>query len=364
MSSIELTALENAVTTGRNGLGEVFVWAAGNGAQDNNDRVDYDGYGSNRFSMAIGAIDNTDRAASYSEPGSALMLVTTSSYDFAGSNGSGIYTTSGSDITGPGQYTSGFGGTSAASPIAAGVVALMLQANPNLTWRDVQHVLIRSARRVNPADPGWTANGSGRFVHYQFGFGAIDAAAAVSLAQTFTTRGSEHTYQNTANVNLPIPDNSPVGVSSSITIPANLSIERVQVVLTAPHPRIGDLRITLTSPSGSSSLLADTRNDTTAGYNAFTFTSVRHWDERSHGVWTLHIEDRTAGSSGTFTNWKLKIYGGLPACPADWNGNGLSIQDVFDFLNDWFAGIGDFNNDGVVQIQDIFDFLNAWFAGC
>lgn len=50
--------------------------------------------------------------------------------------------------------------------------------------------------------------------------------------------------------------------------------------------------------------------------------------------------------------------------PADWNCNGvIEVQDIFDFLNDWFAGRGDFSASGGVTVQDIFDFLNAWFAG-
>jgi hypothetical protein len=54
------------------------------------------------------------------------------------------------------------------------------------------------------------------------------------------------------------------------------------------------------------------------------------------------------------------------ACPADFNGNGtLEVQDIFDFLNAWFAGNAnaDFNGGGLA-VQDIFDFLNAWFSGC
>jgi hypothetical protein len=54
-------------------------------------------------------------------------------------------------------------------------------------------------------------------------------------------------------------------------------------------------------------------------------------------------------------------------CAPDYNGTGgLTVQDIFDFLNGWFAGAAaaDFNRDGVIAVQDIFDFLNAWFAGC
>jgi subtilisin-like proprotein convertase family protein len=363
MSSIELSALDQSVNTGRNGKGEVFIWAAGNGAQSNNDRVDYDGYGSNRYSICIGAIDNIDRPALYSEAGAPVMLVAPSSYDFAGSGGSGIYTTTGFESTGVGSYTTGFGGTSAAAPIAAGVAALVLQANPNLTWRDVQHVLIRSARQVNPTDPGWVVNGGGLPVHDRFGFGAIDAGAAVALAPSFVLRPFERTYTRPFSIlGQTIPDADPVGISSTITVAANLSVERVQVILNAPHANIGDLSITLMSPAGTVSTLAALRFDTSSGYTNYVFTDVHHWDERARGPWTLRVADLRAGSLGAFSSWQLKIYGAPPTCACDWNGNGRTVQDIFDFLNDWFAGVGDFNSDGTLNVQDVFEFLNCWFT--
>ncbi len=54
-------------------------------------------------------------------------------------------------------------------------------------------------------------------------------------------------------------------------------------------------------------------------------------------------------------------------CPADFNGvNGVTVQDIFDFLTAWLAGnpSADFNNVNGVTVQDIFDFLTAWLAGC
>jgi hypothetical protein len=54
-------------------------------------------------------------------------------------------------------------------------------------------------------------------------------------------------------------------------------------------------------------------------------------------------------------------------CPPDFNANGtLEVQDIFDFLNAWFAGYADADFDGAngLQVADIFAFLNAWFAGC
>ena len=88
--------------------------------------------------------------------------------------GSGGYNTS----TFNGDYYNNFGGTSASAPVVSGIVALMLQANPNLTWRDVKHILVDTAVKNDPSDPGWTQNGAGRWVNDRYGFGAVDAHQA------------------------------------------------------------------------------------------------------------------------------------------------------------------------------------------
>lgn len=366
ISSVELAAFEDAVTTGRVGLGEVIVWAAGNGGQ-NSDRIDYDPYGSNRFSMAVGAIDFYDRHSLYSEPGSSLMLVTTSDYDFSGPD-VGIYTTWGFNT-----YTASFGGTSAASPIAAGVAALVLQANPALGWRDVQHVMIRSARKVNPSDPTWIYNGAGpgnmRSWSEIYGFGAIDAGAAVALAGGWANRPSQQQYAGpVVTLGQSIPDNNLAGVSTSTSVASPLIVERVQVTLNAPHARIGQLRITLTSPSGTVVTLASLRADNTiGGYANFTFSPAAFWDERAAGTWTLRVADEVASplATGTLNDWQLKIFGYEPACRCDWNlSGGVSLQDLFDYLTSYFNGHGDFGGDGMSTVQDLFDFLACWFGGC
>jgi subtilisin-like proprotein convertase family protein len=306
---LTLAALADGAATGRGGLGNVYTWAAGNG-RENNDNTNYDGYANSRYTIAVGAIDHTGRQAYYSEPGAPILVTAHSD-----GGGAGITTT---DLTGtPGyngltdtSYTNQFGGTSSSTPLVAGVVALMLDANPNLTWRDVQHVLVRSARTNDPADAGWRLNAAGHEVNHKYGFGAVDAGAAVALARTWQTAAAEVSATTGAvNVNTPLPDNTGAGVSSPAVIADTIRAESVEVVLSATHAARGNLRVVLTSPGGTQSVLAERHSDTADDYANWVFTSTHHWDEIAQGTWTLTVTDQAGGNVGTFNNWKLNVYG-------------------------------------------------------
>lgn len=62
--------------------------------------------------------------------------------------------------------------------MAAGIVALALEANPELNWRDVQHITVRTSRpKGNLKAEDWSTNGVGRQFSHAFGFGLMDAGA-------------------------------------------------------------------------------------------------------------------------------------------------------------------------------------------
>ncbi|MFM8413673.1 MAG: choice-of-anchor D domain-containing protein [Planctomycetota bacterium] len=307
---LTLAALRNGVETGRGGLGSIYVWAAGNGLAQN-DNVNYDGYANSRYTIAVSAIDNRGVQAWYSEPGAPILVAAHSSGDSSGSD-VGITTTdiTGSGGYGSGDYTNSFGGTSSATPLVAGVTALMLEANPALTWRDVQHVLVNSARRNHPTDSDWVLNGDGRFVNHKYGFGAVDAAAAVALASTWQSVGPEQSASSPViTVGAQVPDNNATGITSSFTVGADISVEWVEVVFNATHPYRGDLELELTSPSGTKSVLATKRGDSGANYSGWMFTSARHWGESSKGAWTLRVADRAGEDIGTWNSWQINVYG-------------------------------------------------------
>lgn len=306
ITALEEAAIQNAVTAGRGGLGTIVVFAGGNGqaAQDN---VNYDNYANQRHVIAVSATTDSGAAAWYSEPG-ACVLVNAPSSGGAG----GIVTT---DVVGAagyaaGDYTFSFGGTSSSAPLTAGVIGLMLAANPSLTWRDVRHILVRTATQNDPGHPDWTTNGAGRLVNHFYGFGRVDAAAAVAMAATWVNVPAESTVIASSAPAPAIPDNDPTGVSDSISVPNGGTVECVEVLFDATHPFRGDVEVVLTSPSGTQSRLAE-QHATGAGadFPSWRFMSVRDWDESPTGAWTLTVRDLAAGNVGAWNGWTLRIHG-------------------------------------------------------
>ncbi|HXI29828.1 MAG TPA: S8 family serine peptidase, partial [Vicinamibacterales bacterium] len=306
-------AMETAATTGRGGKGRVFVFAAGDG-RASGDHCGANGYVNSRFAIAVGAVDDAAQQTPTSESCPALLVAAPAGVPTVtrALTTTDLIGAAGADST---DYTSDFAGTAAAAPVVSGVAALMLARNPALTWRDVQHILVRSSRRVNPSDPGWTG---GSLPHNEkYGFGLVDAAAAVALAGGWSNVAPESAVPAIAHtVQVPIPDNSPGGIADDILVgteQAGFSIEHVEVELSAAHARRGDLDVTLISPSGVVSHLGTPRPaDTAADFIAWRFGSVRHWGESPVGRWTLRVADRAAGTTGTFQSWTLRIFGVAP----------------------------------------------------
>ena len=301
--------IADGAANGRGGLGTIHMWAGGNGLQSD-DNVNYDGYANNRHTIAIGAINHFGEQSFYSEPGAPLIAV-------AHSNGAGPGITTTDLLGGNGysgtDYANDFGGTSSATPLAAGVVALVLEANPNLTLRDVQHILVESSAITDAADADWLINGAGHDINHKYGFGQIDAAAAVALAETWQTVDPEVSVSSaTRTPNLALPDNNATGVSDTVTVTDDIVIEWVEIDFQATHTYRGDLRITLVSPDGTESKLAEPRGDGGNDYD-WTFTSARHWGESSAGDWTIRVSDEFGADLGTFDQWTLHFHGTAPA---------------------------------------------------
>lgn len=354
------------VTNSRKGLGAIYIKAAGNEYRGYNyscysgDNSQYWGNTNtgedqnHPYLIMVGAANAKGDIASYSSPGSGLWITSTGG-EF-GSNDPAMITTDlqgcekGISVAGSGvsafnrggssynpncSYTSAMNGTSSAAPTLAGVVALMLEANPHLSWRDVKHILAKTAEPIKfstalQSHPGganlaghifdqlYTINAAGFKFSNTFGFGRVDASRAVQYAQNYDFPLGNYTETESngvwkyrsGNLNLSIPDNSATGISHSLNVTDNLKIESIQVRLTVEHPFISNLGVALVSPSGTiSRLLRINSNIKDRNLYDFTLLTNAFYGESAAGNWTLKVVDGAAGNSGKLSAWSLKING-------------------------------------------------------
>ncbi len=310
-------ALAQAAATGRGGKGTVFVWSSGNGRQAGRD-ANINGYANSPYGICVGAVGDLGGLTYYSQTGANVLVVAPS-----GGENRGITTT---DLTGTAGRNDGllwsfnyadlgqtlnFDGTSASCPIVAGVVALMLDANPALGWRDVHEILVRTSRKVQPGDADWVMNAAGFSFNHQFGAGMVNAGAACTMAGSWTNLGTLQ-YANGSETGLAraIPDGTGAALVQDVFISANqqLRAERVTLRVKAAHPRRGQLDVRLISPSGTVSRMMPANLSIAAGFD-WTMTSVHHWGELAAGRWRVEIKDAEAGSAGTLEQVDVKIFG-------------------------------------------------------
>ena len=320
-------AMQHCIARGRNGLGSIYVWAGGNG-RANGDDGNYDGYANSRWTIDVTSVTERGIHAPYSETCSCTLCSAPSS-GWQGQD-RGITTTdlAGFDGASAGDCTHHFGGTSASAPMVAGVVALMLQANPFLTWRDVQHVLVLSCNITDPFLPieqdGWITNGAGLKHSNSYGFGIPDASEAVRIAKDWVGVGKEDLLDSGWMV--PQDQDAVIPPGNRITVLSweapkdrktdTLFLEHIEMVLslTAPQGR-GYIGLTLCSPSGSCSFLARQHtSDLNREIRRWTYTSVRHWMENPTGTWHLKIEnyaprDRHNRLPAVVHGWQLRMFG-------------------------------------------------------
>uniref|UniRef100_A0A2P2I1L6 furin n=1 Tax=Hirondellea gigas TaxID=1518452 RepID=A0A2P2I1L6_9CRUS len=279
-------AFIEGINNGRNGLGSIFIWASGNGgtAQDN---CNCDGYTNAIWTLSISSATERGNVPWYSEACSSTLATTYSS----GSTGERKIITT--DLHH--ECTTSHTGTSASAPLAAGVVALALAVNRNITWRDMQHIVVRTARPENLDTNDWQTNGVGRKVSHRFGYGLMDAYAMVQLARNWINVAP----QRSCEVQAPhddklIPQKSYVSLQLEVSdCPGVEHLEHVQAMVSLSADRRGDLEIYLISPAGTkSTLLAQRpRDESSSGFHSWPFMSVHMWGEKPLGVWTLEIHN-------------------------------------------------------------------------
>ena len=318
-------SIENGVRMGYGDKGTLYVFSAGNGHEEG-DNSNFDEYVNHYAVTAVCAVNDHDTRSGFSELGANLWVCAPSNdeTDFH----QGILTTENSD-----RYYEEFGGTSSSTPIVAGVAALVRSANPDLTWRDVKLVLAGSARKNDARNTGWQ-EGTRKYgpqseedryhFNHEYGFGVVDAKAAVDLAKKWRSLPSLESVLLTSNsLNLVIPDAPIIGPPATVETSLRLNtdvrfVEFVEINTSFRHGSFRDLTIELESPSGAVSQLSvpfDTRTDEDRSFahvdlnGSFRFGSAKHLGEDPNGAWKLRITDHIPTVGGALDSWNIKVYG-------------------------------------------------------
>lgn len=360
---------ELASNGGRRGRGIVFLWAAGNencpiqhtastdvpytsgweprpagslvwvgvetARQFRNNLVGVSGL------MHVAALASTARRSHYSNYGTGIMICAPTSnthkYRRSTVRGLGITTTMGE----VGSVTESFGGTSSATPLVAGIAALTISANPELTALEVVSILKQTASkdlslegypRTPPAnfdpDPTWdvspiapfdrgdftnTSGADGTWSPW-FGHGRVDAQKAVAEALRKRGPSARETFRKASTPALAIPDNRSAGVRDTIRFTDAAAISSVKVHVDITHNYIGDLRVTITGPQGTLVVLHDqTGGNTDNIRRTFDPTQTPALSalvgQSLQGDWTLHVQDLAAADVGRLNRWELEIEG-------------------------------------------------------
>lgn len=313
-------SLEDLVHYGRDGRGTVLVFASGNGRAEGQN-TNYHNLDNSQYVISVAATDQNGKFTSFSTPGASVLV---------SAPGNNLTSTdrTGADGYVNGDYVTGLAGTSYSAPIVSGIVALMLDANPDLSYRNIQEILAYTSRSSDSAHTGWKVNGAtnwnggGLHFSHDYGFGLVDARAAVRLAEVWnyirTYDDLDLVNGGTLNANMAIPSNNTTGISTSLNVSSDIDIDRVEVDVNITHPNIGDLIITLVSPTGMTSTLVNRPGMSTGLFGStgstqdninFTLTSNAFWGEQGTGQWTLKVVDARNGSSGTLQDWNLRLYG-------------------------------------------------------
>lgn len=311
------------VRDGRGGLGTIITQAAGNEDMDAN----ADGVNVSRYTITVAATDEFGDAAWYSNFGASILIAAPAAAVTTDLSGSAGYD--------PTDYTDEFGGTSAATPVTSGVIALMLDAAQGLGWRDVQNILAASATltgsNFTASAPGleedgmWqsnsaeTWNGGGFHIHANYGFGMVNVFNAVRMAEVWHLFGKPQHSGNELMVSgknnfSDVTVTGGSGISRDIVVKDDLTVEHVALTLEVDSEQMMDLKVILTSPDGTkvTVVLDDARLinpfDEIDGKWTYGIDVLR--GESAEGTWTVKVIDmRNPGKTTVLESAELKIYG-------------------------------------------------------
>uniref|UniRef100_A0A8C5DYB4 Proprotein convertase subtilisin/kexin type 5 n=1 Tax=Gouania willdenowi TaxID=441366 RepID=A0A8C5DYB4_GOUWI len=323
-ASLARQAFENGIRTGRKGRGSIFVWASGNGGRSR-DHCSCDGYTNSIYTISISSTAESGHKPWYLEECSSTLTTTYSSgenYDRK------IITT---DLRQ--RCTDSHTGTSASAPMAAAIIALALEANSLLTWRDVQHIIVKTSRAGHLSAPDWKTNAAGYNVSHLYGFGLMDAEAMVKEAERWKQVPAQHVCVESADRQIRTirPEHVVRSVYKATGCTDNpnhhvIYLEHVVVRITITHPRRGDLKkaviVNGVLPDGDYFVWLHVCHfypgrlfdHSMEGFKNWEFMTTHCWGEKAAGDWILEIYDspsqlRSQKVPGKLKEWSLVLYG-------------------------------------------------------
>jgi subtilisin-like proprotein convertase family protein len=325
------------VSEGRDGLGIVIAVSGGNERGKGAD-AGLSSFTSNKFTIAVGAITHDGKPTDYSSQGASILVTAPGGNDTLSpevDSGFGIFL---ADLSGPlgsntqdgveGNYAFHGAGTSFSQPMVAAITALMLEANPKLGFRDVMSILAMTARKTDATNNSWVQqNGSewnlgGMHFSRDFGYGLVDATAAVRLAESWA--GGTNTMTNWVSAegvserpSGTIPDNIPNEFfQATAKVTQGITIERLEVDIGLTAAQSNQLKAILTSPSGTAHTLFDrpltSDGPTSAWPYIFTMGLTAFMGETSEGTWTLRLFDVVTDETATFDSFTVRAWGKDP----------------------------------------------------
>ncbi|KAL7672835.1 hypothetical protein ACOME3_007715 [Neoechinorhynchus agilis] len=304
----------NICGVGRNGLGSSFVIASGNGGHLF-DNCAADEQVNSHYAIAVAAILRNHSSPYYAEKCSAIM---TTGYTSDGSSNQII--TAGLNGT-----CRDFNGTSAVAPMVAAIIALGLEANPHLDYRQIQYLVVMSSVKHEnmtsywPTDEQWWKNGAGYWVSKYFGFGILDPKSFVDNA--ISMKGRKLPKSNICKFRIAgvtwlrsdsmrrfrVYTNACDSSSSAITSLEHV-ILNVEIIPSFYPGQRGKLRIVLVSPTNNSVEMLDIRpldEDRVYGFRNHSFTSVLNWFEDPRGYWEARVFN--SDKNGSFIVFKMDM---------------------------------------------------------
>lgn len=316
--------MELGTRTLRDGKGRVYVFAGGNDrVEKGNANLQY--ALSNRYAIAVAGLKYDNTYAEYSTPGSNIFISGYSGNYYEDGPTLGSTTIMGtSSNTGTidtkttwtedvqENYTFTTNGTSAASPTVAASIALVLEACPDLTYRDVKYLTAKHALQIDSSNATWVTNAAGLKHSIDYGFGLINPQGMIDeCTTTYTLLPAERSVSMTKIFNVQIPDDRST-LSFDLNVTEDMTVEWVEVTIDNTNRFASDYRVELTSAEGTKTTIMteNTSPDINNWMNGgFRLGAAAMMGESSKGIWNVEMTDLIDEDAGTLRSIQLTVYG-------------------------------------------------------